>query len=401
MQELVIIGAGYAGLAAFAAATQAGQSPILIAKDFGGSRFFSGAFDVLDPAFQLGSFQVSQTPSTKELLSQFIRVHPQHLYAKFGAADFDFVNRAKEFCSFYHLPAVFEDNMIACFGSSGKAKWSAGAMAGQGLRQSELAEIKKVVLVNVSALTDYPAGLIAKNLKKQFNDVTVLTVDLGALNATAPLAHVNQLMDAGDLFEKLCGALAGVAGSNAVIMMPPILGVRSFQKHHQELRERFSAKTLELLSVLPSISGERAHQFILKKLAEFPKRFVQQEILSVECADNVFNLKLSDQQIEAKKVILATGKFVGGGVRREGRFFETLFDLPLIDAQQVPVKGKTMIQLSHARAEQNQDFMGVGVNWEQSPSALQPCGHVLGGFDFAREKCGFGISLISAHKSLN
>jgi anaerobic glycerol-3-phosphate dehydrogenase len=58
-----------------------------------------------------------------------------------------------------------------------------------------------------------------------------------------------------------------------------------------------------------------------------------------------------------------------------------------------------MSQLIQADGLQKQDFLDIGVSsHDLSYSNLRACGHVLSGFDFTRERCGFGVSVATVPK---
>jgi glycerol-3-phosphate dehydrogenase subunit B len=108
-------------------------------------------------------------------------------------------------------------------------------------------------------------------------------------------------------------------------------------------------------------------------------------------------------KIEAKGFVLATGKFIGGGITDRPRFREGLFHLPVFDGQK-EVKEKTAPGLTSSNFFSSQPFMKVGLRVN---ALLQPldeegevaftnvfaAGSVIGGFDAIRTHTGEGVAI--------
>lgn len=98
----------------------------------------------------------------------------------------------------------------------------------------------------------------------------------------------------------------------------------------------------------------------------------------------------------------------GGGIVKKPWFKEAVFNLPLYD-EDLPLDAQCEItKLIHKNPLHKQACLEIGVNIDTRSHPLRhrslnpayvnlkAMGHVLTGFDFARQKCGFGISLLSA-----
>jgi len=98
--DLVIVGSGFAGLAAAKKAKELGLNFCIVAKDAGATQHFSGAFDVIDPRWQEPELAPSNYPSLRLAIDRFILGHPDHVYAKL----------LFEFCMILHI-VFFIPNM--------------------------------------------------------------------------------------------------------------------------------------------------------------------------------------------------------------------------------------------------------------------------------------------------
>ncbi|MCI0477445.1 MAG: FAD-dependent oxidoreductase, partial [Anaerolineales bacterium] len=77
MSELIVIGAGLAGLIAAYTATRAGKQVKIVAKGLGATHWHAGSIDVL------GYYPNSATPVERplETIRGLTRAHPHHPYA--------------------------------------------------------------------------------------------------------------------------------------------------------------------------------------------------------------------------------------------------------------------------------------------------------------------------------
>ncbi|WP_373046320.1 FAD-dependent oxidoreductase [Vulgatibacter sp.] len=107
-------------------------------------------------------------------------------------------------------------------------------------------------------------------------------------------------------------------------------------------------------------------------------------------------------RVEAVAVVLATGRYVGGGIRRNGRLRESVFDLPVaIDGGIDPGSWPGSLTSVEKGGEQPAFRAGVAVDRQLRPldrdgtprdTRLFACGSVLAGNDPARDGAGLGLS---------
>lgn len=102
--------------------------------------------------------------------------------------------------------------------------------------------------------------------------------------------------------------------------------------------------------------------------------------------------------VRAGAVVLATGRFVGGGIRRDERLREAVFDLPVTDGGGGRWAAGT---LGDFAGEQELFRSGVRIDAQLRPldrdgrprgASLFACGSVVGGSDPARDGAGHGLS---------
>lgn len=418
--DLAIVGAGFSGLAAAKRAFQAGRNFCLVARDFGATRHFSGAFDLVDPRWNGMTDRQAFETGLKRHVSDFVAAHPGHLYAALSSGDaaafaVRLLAEMRSFLDFYTIPYRGDgERPVAVFGSSGRVKPAAFAMATQALAAEDLEGA--VAFAGFPFVTEYPSAEIAKNLGRLFSSVIPVEIPDWPVNRISALASLEWRFDHDDgVVGEFADALRGRLGGARTLFIPPILGRRRYLENHAALQKALGVRVVELLSALPSAAGSRFCDAAERVLSENNIEFIRGEVFSPEISDrevrSVLVLPPNRSPAEALRVVarefvLASGKFIGGGVIHRGSFKEPLFKLPL-HANGEPIAETTnVIQMIAANGAAPQPFssMGLAIDEEGRPAYrgrpvypnLKACGHVLGGFDFTRERCGFGASVASA-----
>lgn len=416
--DLAIIGSGFAGLAAVKKAMEKGLTTCLIARDGGATRHFSGAFDLIEPRWWQPELGPANYPSLRLALDRFILGHPEHLYTRLAENQSDFsenlINEARTFFSYYGIPVISDEQMIVVFGSAGLIKPTGFALSTQGLRVGELAAAGDALYVDFPYLREYPARQIAQQCQAFFNSVRVERFDVLCPPRLSPLAGYLDLFEDRQNFERLKDFLKRKKNGARIIFLPPLLGVKNYQTYHRELEEALGVRVVELLATLPSAAGLRlAHHLeaffassgitrVAGEVTAFTREAKKIQYLTVRDARG------EESVVMAKAYILATGKFIGGGIKKTNEFREAIFDLPLFAMGHAVSPHTRISKLLDLRVRQKQPIMDVGILTNETGHPiertarlpkfenLKACGHVLCGFDFSRDRCGFGVSLASA-----
>jgi anaerobic glycerol-3-phosphate dehydrogenase len=103
--------------------------------------------------------------------------------------------------------------------------------------------------------------------------------------------------------------------------------------------------------------------------------------------------------VRAGAVVLASGRFLGGGIRCEadGRLRETVLDLPARAAGRDALAALSSERLFAERAAGPHPGLAAGVEADSDLRAGSAfvCGAVLGGFDPARDEGGLGVCAVT------
>lgn len=417
--DLAIVGAGFAGLTAAKLAFERKLNFCLIAKHFGATAHFSGAFDFCRMDVDAILAKKSDSFSWQKALQKFLSKHPKHLYAQLAEKNSSFVKNVllqmQEILRFYQIDFIGdEDSPVLAFGASGQPKLTALAMAPQGISLSQWNHVEEIFVLDIPFVSDYPVATIVKTLKKYVSQVHVLKWQEAPVNRTSPLASLNQAMDAQpEGLQQLQELFKKQAHPSSLILFPPILGVKNSLENFQKLKKDVSGHVVEMLSQLPSLSGLRLQEKVKKTFKEKSIEWIPSQVSSLKTSDKKvlschFKQESQEQEIHFHELILATGKFIGGGIQHDGHFKESLLDLPLAVNKTFLSPQTHVTQLLHKEALAKQPFLQIGVQVDakghpvfQNQVAfenLKACGQLMTGFDWTREHCGFGMSVATAMK---
>ncbi|MCU4753058.1 glycerol-3-phosphate dehydrogenase subunit GlpB [Halobacteria archaeon AArc-curdl1] len=185
---------------------------------------------------------------------------------------------------------------------------------------------------------------------------------------------------------------------------PPVLGDDNHDVVRRDLEERLGVDVFEVPSGPPSLPGLRLEDLLYDALEEAGVRVTTGvEVVDYDSSNGHIDHAVVDRTgqrvpYQADEYVLATGGLVGKGIDSEReRVFEPLFDCHVEHAgdRYEWFDGDAFGDHPFAR-------YGVSVDAELRPQKadgtvefenLRAAGSVLGGYDFAAEKSGSGVSL--------
>jgi glycerol-3-phosphate dehydrogenase subunit B len=199
------------------------------------------------------------------------------------------------------------------------------------------------------------------------------------------------------------------------IALPPILGLRNAVENQTRLKEVLGVHVFELLGFPPSVPGLRL-QMALEELFQRAggKLLVGHEATSYRKQNDIVEYVTAQAprriiKIEAKAFILASGKFIGGGLSGdENGIRETTFGLMTVTGSYhsaediMPSKATNLLSITPEGQPIYSTGLSVdphfrpiqedGVEWATN---LYAAGSVLAGYNYAVEKSGLGVALTS------
>lgn len=332
MLDLLIIGAGLAGLTAALRAAEAGLRVKVIAKGMGALYWTPGSIDVL------GYVGVEER-SVENPWQRIDELDERHPYRIVGA-------EATQAALDWFCARVNALGLAYSGGDAGNihtpspaGAWRPSYRVPVGQRAGDAADRRPMVIVGFQGMRDFYPHLIARNLAAQGQSVRAAMLPWSVLSEQRDRNSV-QLAEAVDdprTQQRLIDALKLVVKPGERIGLPAILG----RHHHAQvlatLQQGLNAAVFEIPTLPPSAPGIR--------LATALRHELERRGVRVEIGMEAVGFHAEGGEIEyvetatsarplkhrAAAFLLATGGVLGGGFdsNHTGRFWETVFDLPL------------------------------------------------------------------------
>lgn len=346
MTDLLIIGAGLAGLTAAYAAATAGCKVKIIAKGMGVTHWHAGTIDVLGYAAD-GAAVARPLDATGDLSAD----HPYRLLGaeRLSVALTDFAALTAELGLPYAGAQNAGDNLWLP-SPVGAARPAFLAPVGQ--LAGDLARPDPILVVGIEGMRDFYPKLIAENLAKQGHTARhdFLPLSLFTPRRDITTLQLAKLIDQSELVTQLAEALSRLVSTGSThsvqpgerIGLPAILGFENHSAVLTRLQEATGAPVFEIPTLPPSVPGIRLHTRLRRRLEEMGVRVeIGMEAIGFGAEGGRIRwveTETSSRPLKhrAENFLLATGGILGGGINSDhtGRAWETIFDLPVAIPQE-------------------------------------------------------------------
>lgn len=433
--DVLVVGAGAAGAIAALAAREAGASVIVARKAWGATALSSGAADVApDPLSSPGSPLGGR--STVESCARSLALRrPEHPYAmlrerlgELGQA-LQFAARATGGLLSFGDPS--EENRVL-LSPLGVLKQSAGGL--RSILAGDLlgAEGTVGVVGFDRPGLELDANLLASAAEEACAlagiERRVLGIECDLLRwSDLPLLRRHEIaarIEADP--EALASSIARALPTEpiALLLLPPTIARGDPGPVLRILEERLGVRCAELPAGARSVPGVRLQEGLERRLLEAGVLLVEGEVFleGVDDApslverprrDWIARLRLAasrgsrdaTEPIAARACVLASGKFIGGGVERHGRMREPIFDLPVWVDGAVD-EGRWLGDSTRPAWLERQPAMAAGLRVDDSLRPLLrdgapfddrvfACGGILAGNDPAVDGAGIGLAVFT------
>ncbi len=409
--DVAVIGTGIAGMAAAIFAVNRGLSCVCVGNASTIS-FASGCLDLFSwvPGAGLPPFT-----DPFDGIETLIKFQPHHPYAKVGKTaiiqGFDaFTAFMKTAGIQYHCHPDTNQHIITPAGTL-KSTWCVPSAMIEGTKA--LADKKKILIVDILGLKGFGARQMAESLKKYHPCVGSATIAFPGRETAGDLLceRLGWDLETPDVLSQFIDALSDHAKGYDAVGLPAILGVYRFDALKRTIESALGKAVFEIPTLAPSVTGMRTKEAFLGQLSNMSIRHFPRTVKNVVTKDAGFRFDVSDgigtQQVHAKNLVLATGRFLGRGlgVNGAGKIKEMLFDLPV--AQPPERSGwfhKDFFDghaVNRAGVETDDFFRPLGADGNVFHPRLYAAGAILAHQDWKREKSGSGISIASAYKAVS
>lgn len=321
--DLIIIGMGLSGLMAAKAALDLKKRILMIGKGMGGLTLFSNTIDILG--------RIPESLNLKDGLFKWIKDHPEHPYSKIGVEGIE--EALSSFVSLFPPPYTFQSHN----GKNVKFPTAAGTFRPTYLFPSTLAggvylKEENTLIVGFKGFKDFYPGYMAKEFKCRH--LTLYLQEQGELEVTA--TFLSRLMEKEEFRERIGSQIKNSLKGESLVAMPPILGLHDPMGAKKHLETFTGVEVFEIPTLPPSMLGmrifNRFKEYLLERGADIlmGNNISRVHVKSSLCEGiEVFHPPVT-RFYSAHHFILATGRFIGGGLEAEReRILETVFHLPV------------------------------------------------------------------------
>jgi glycerol-3-phosphate dehydrogenase subunit B len=334
--DILVIGAGLAGLTATWQLTASGKKVRLVAKGWGATHWHSGCIDVLG-YYPLDSNTAISSPAGS--LPQLINDNPNHPYSFVGIENVSAALEAfKTLCQAagYPMHGALEKNWLL---PSAVGTIRPTCLAPETMIAGDLTLDSPMLIVGFNHFGDFYARVTADNLTNQGFPAISVMLDLPSLAQKQVMTGVilARMMEQEAFRAEVAAALKPHIGSAARIGFPAVLGIKNALMVKADLEARLGRPVFEIPILPPSVPGIRLHH-ILKQAIEMNggRVFDGMEAIGSETENGRITTVYTESAARQRRhrfdqYILATGGILGGGITTnfEGQAMEVVFNLPV------------------------------------------------------------------------
>jgi glycerol-3-phosphate dehydrogenase subunit B len=335
--DVVIIGAGLAGMTAALKALQQGMKTIVVSAGASAMESMSGCLDLCGSAEK-------PWPALRSLVSE----NPGHPYALLKEEEIHeallfFVEQTKGSCPYHYqdgfnnfcIPTAFGNQRYTCLLPEGQL----AAAAAEG----------RVLVVGLKGYRDFCAELMVEGMQKRgFKGWQAAEVDLdclqlpgsGAADSSRSLNNLNNNVEIAVRLENswqlLAEELSGKVRGFGSIAFPALLGLSQHLQVKRGLEESLGVKVFEVPTLPPSLPGMRLARTLTAGVRLLGGDLLQgfpvaaADLKGRICSSVIVNTPGRPRRVKGKSFILATGGVLGGGIQVEReRVSEVVFHFPV------------------------------------------------------------------------
>lgn len=410
MFDLIIIGSGLTGTAAACFAANRGLRVAQVSATNGELAFASGLLDLLD----------IYPPSDKkhwenpwEGISALIAGSPHHPYAGLGL---DKIRESiQEFTTFTNS-AGFEyfglpDRNVTLPTAAGtlKATYRVPHSMWQGVIALE--QWLPTLVIDFEGLKDFNARLMVEMLSPAWPGLRAQRLPFPAMlpGSDHAVPVLAESLESVEVRQKLVEIVRPHLEGARALGFPAVLGVHSTPEIIAELETLLGVRIFEVPTLPPSVSGFRLREAVEPMLlSKGATMYAGRHVTSVmtggrRCTGITEGGDDWKETLEADGIILATGRFLGGGlIADRSTISESLLGLPVAQPATRSLWHRESFldsrghAINEAGLEIDDQFRPLGSDGKCAFENLYAAGSILAHQDWVRTKSGGGIAVATA-----
>lgn len=408
--DLVIIGTGLAGMAAAVYAANRGISAAIVGS-LGESWFTSGLIDLMG-VHPIGNGTVWRDPWAA--IEAVVKDIPGHPYARLSRKDIQAA--LQELFTFfsgagltYHVQDDQNSNLVTAFGAT-KTTYGISQTMWPGV--TAYSRKAPCLIVDLQGLKGFSARLLAERLKPQWPGLKILSLPSIYSQEAHEISPVPlaQDLEMSEHYQKFAGLIKPHAKEVEFVGLPAVLGIQQSEKIVRKMSEMVEKPVFEIPAMPPSIPGMRLKEAFLRFLpATGTTCLFQKHVLkATPIANREYLLDIgrsqTETQIRAGGILLATGRFLGGGLQSDHTTIrESIFDLPVYQPEdrsrwhQDRFFDLTGHAVNQAGLETDEMLRPLNDAGHPAFENLFAAGIILAHQDWTHMKCGAGLSAATAY----
>ncbi|MCW5853000.1 MAG: glycerol-3-phosphate dehydrogenase subunit GlpB [Anaerolineae bacterium] len=412
--DIIVIGAGFAGLMAAYRAAERGARVTLLAKGVGTTHWASGGIDVLG-YHPIDNPWAVENP--REALLRLIADEPTHPYAHVNLDDvqasLDTLQRVARTHDLYYVGSLDRNFLLPTMAGAVKPS----CLVPQNRAAGEVRQPGETLVLGFARLRDFYPSLIAANLTAQGFPARGVSLEVPEIDRHKTMTSVilAQMLDDPPIRREVIQRARAALGSEQRIGFPAVLGFKRHTQVVEELEQALDRPVFEIPTMPPSASGFRLFEAFRHALQAKGVRVVigSQVVKATHANGRALTVETEAAartvRHSAPQFILATGGVAGGGLLTDyqGGIRETVFGLPVSApaTRQAWFEGRFL-------APRGQPIFRAGIRVNDSLQPLDADGQVvlenvrvagaaLAGWDAWREQSHEGVCLTTGWKAAN
>jgi glycerol-3-phosphate dehydrogenase subunit B len=407
--QLAIIGTGLGGLAAGIFAKDRGIKTAQVGHT-GAITYTTGYFDLL------GSLLGEQFEDPWQGLAILKKQHPKHPLASISR---DEIHKA------LHLFSKSLNKMGVGYCEPGKSNIQAllpsgickptisiplTMLAGVNAKETQA----NTLIVDFVGLQGFSAVEFITNLKPYWPSLKAERVPFPDMDSGQQIfAEVMaRALEVPANRQRLADRIKPLLGNAKYLGLPSILGIHQPDLVHGHMEELLDIKLFEIPTMPPSVPGMRLRELFEQK---FPAQGItlipQHKVENVELNENgaklYFKDPFGDVEISSKATVLATGRFLSGGLKaQQHNIIETLLNIPVNQPQgrenwyQEKYFDPSGHKINQAGVKVDNNFRPLNAKGEPINHRLFAAGTIIAHQDWVRQRCGAGVSISTAYQAV-
>ncbi|MDY0040203.1 MAG: glycerol-3-phosphate dehydrogenase subunit GlpB [Desulforhabdus sp.] len=408
--ELMVVGTGLTGSAATAFAAARGIDTIQIGSTPGQTLFASGLLDLL--GIHPLSLRCRWDNPWAGIIS-LINDLPEHPYAKAGMEN---IHKAwKSFLEILHRAGLHycgwpEANAVlaTCAGTL-KTTWQVPRTMWPGVLG--LQDKRSALIIDFEGMKEFSAVQVVETLRDRWPGLRAQRLEFPCTFPGVDRQNIflAEALESQHVRKALAEAILPFIQNAELIGMPAILGMHQSEAVAADLGKELGRPVFEIPTMPLSVPGLRLMGAIEKQALRAGAVIMHgvRATAVKSSRDRIFSVSVEadhgKMSIESEGVILATGRFLGGGLAasRSG-IRETLLELPVYQPKLRDDWHRTRFldsrghPINQAGLEIDGFFRPLGRNNEIAYENLFAAGSLLAHQDWVRMKCGAGLAITTA-----